>query len=90
MERSEEKVLEILRDKLEIENVTTERAHRVKPYENKKNNKGKVSTSTAICKLINEKDKTRILKKCKKSLREEGKIAYLNYKTIVWREKNEI
>ena len=89
-EDSEKKVLEILRDKLEIEDVTRERAHRVKLYQNKKNNKGEASTRTTICKLLNDKDKTQILKKCKKSLREEDKIAYLNYKTIIWREKNEI
>ena len=35
-EDCENKVLEILRDKLEIEDVTRERAHRVKPYQNKK------------------------------------------------------
>ena len=35
-EDCENKVLEILRDKLEIEDVTTERAHRVNPYQNKK------------------------------------------------------
>ena len=35
-EDCEKKVLEILRDKLEIEDVTIECAHRVKPYQNRK------------------------------------------------------
>ena len=35
-EECEEKVLEILRDKLEIEDVTIEGGHRVNPYQNKK------------------------------------------------------
>ena len=105
-----------MRDQLEIEDVTIERTHRVKPYQNKKNNKGKASPRTIVCKLLNYKDKTQILRKCNrlkgtsyyisedfsieilalrkdswkevKTLREEGKIAYLNYKTIMWREKN--
>ena len=60
----ENKLLEILRDKLEIEDVTIERAHRVKQYENKKNNKGKTSPPrTIVCKLLNNKDKIRILRK---------------------------
>ena len=64
-EDCEYKVLEILRDKLEIEDVTIESAHRVKPYQNKKNNKGKASPPrTIVCKLLNYKDKTQILRKC--------------------------
>ena len=68
------------------------------------------------CKLLNYKDKTRILQKCNrlkgtsyyinevlskeilalckelrqevvKTLQEEGKIAFLQYKTIIWRER---
>ena len=35
-EDCEKKVLDILRDKFEIKDVTIERAHRVKPYQNKK------------------------------------------------------
>ena len=42
-EDCENKVLEILRDKLDIVDMTIERAHRVKPYQNKKNKKGKAS-----------------------------------------------
>ena len=34
--KTENKVLEILRNKLEIEDVTTEHAHISKPYQNKK------------------------------------------------------
>ena len=64
-EDCEKKVLEKLRDKLEIEDVTIERAHRVKPYQNKIKNKCKVSPRTIVCKLPNDKDiKTRILQKC--------------------------
>ena len=36
------KVLKILRDKLEIKDVTRERAHRVKPYQNKKTTKARL------------------------------------------------
>ena len=57
------KFLEILRDKLEIEDVTEERAHRVKPYQNKKKNKGKSSPRTIASKLLNGKDKIRIFVK---------------------------
>ena len=54
-----------MRDKLEIEDVTIERAHRVKPCQNKKNNKGKASSPrTIVCKLLNYKDKIRFLRKC--------------------------
>ena len=48
----EKKVLEILRDKLEIKDVIIERAHRVKSYQNKKNNKGNASFRTIVCKLL--------------------------------------
>ena len=59
-EACENKVLEILRDNIEIQDVTIERAHRVKPYQNKKNNKCKASPPrTKVCKLLNYKDKTR-------------------------------
>ena len=68
-EDSEKKVLEILKDILEIKDVIIERAHRVKPYQNEKNNKGKASTRTIVCELLNDKDKTQILKKCKISSR---------------------
>ena len=40
-EDCENKFLKILNDKLEIENVTIERAHRIKPYQNKKTTKVK-------------------------------------------------
>ena len=40
-EDCENKFLKILKDKLEIENVTIERAHRIKPYQNKKTAKVK-------------------------------------------------
>ena len=36
MEDRAKKVVEILRDKIETEDVTIERAHIVKPYQNKK------------------------------------------------------
>ena len=63
-EECENKVLKILRDKLEIKDVTVERAHRVRPYQNKKNNKGKASPPrTIVYKLLNYKDKTQILRK---------------------------
>ena len=45
------KVLEISRDKLKIDDVIIERAHKVKPYQNKKNNKVKALPRTIVCKL---------------------------------------
>ena len=39
--KTENKVLEILRNKLEIEDVTIEHAHIAKPYQNKKKTKVK-------------------------------------------------
>ena len=74
-EDCEFKVLEIWRDKLEIEDVTTERGHRVKPIQNKTSNKGKASPRTIVCKLLNYKDKTRIFRKCN---RLKGTSYYIN------------
>ena len=60
----EKKVLEILRDKLEIWNEPIERGHRVKPYQNQKCNKDNALPWTTKFKLINCKNKTRIPQKC--------------------------
>ena len=57
-------VLNILTDKREIENMTTERVHTEKLYQNNKNNKGKAAPRATVCKLLNYKDKTGILQKC--------------------------
>ena len=51
-EDCEKKVLEILKDKIEIEDVTTERSHIVKPDQNNKNNKDKAAPRTIRCKLV--------------------------------------
>ena len=50
-EYCEKKVLEILTDKLEIEDATIERAPRLQPR-------------TIVCKLLNDKGKTPILRIC--------------------------
>ena len=60
----EMKVLEILKDKHEIEDVTIERAQRAKSYQNNKCNKGEAAPRTIVCKLLNYKDNTHILQKC--------------------------
>ena len=64
-EDCEREVLEILRNKLEIEDVTIERVHRVKLYQNKKNCQGESSPRTVVCPrtMLNYKDKIRILRK---------------------------
>ena len=108
-EDCERKVENLLKNKLGIEGIKIERAHRTKGKK-KDNSKPK----TIVCKLHSYKDKARILgssKKLKdtdyfinedfsketleyrkelwkevKSLREEGKIAYLNYKKVVIRD----
>ena len=54
----DKKVLEILKDKLEIEDMTTERAHRLTQYQNNKSYK--YAPRTILSKLINYNDKTRI------------------------------
>ena len=58
------KVLEISRDKLKIDDVIIERAHKVKPYQNKKSNKVKALPRTIVYKLLNYKNKNRIFRKC--------------------------
>ena len=64
-----------MRGKLEIEDVATEHAHRVKQYQNKKSNKDKASPRTIVCKLLNYKDKTQILRKYNHL---EGTLYYIN------------
>ena len=50
-EDCKKKILEILKDNLEIEDVTIERAHKVKPYQSNKNSKGKATPRTIECKF---------------------------------------
>ena len=76
-------------DKLEIEYVTIERAHRVKPHQNKKITKARFQLGQWYVNYLMIRIKPGFCKSVK-SLREEGKITYLNYKTIIWREKNKI
>ena len=106
----EQEVQSLIKDKLGIaENIVIERAHRIKKKGNSEN-PGK--PRTIVCRFLNYKDKTNILKnakklkgknifinedfshetmelrkelweKVKKKHREEGKIAYLHYRTIV-------
>ena len=96
------------------EEVVTERANRVKTHESKK---GKTSR-IIVCRILNYKDKVKILRNAKKlkgknifinedfcqatldhrkelwkevkRLREEGKIAYLQYRSIVVKRKDNI
>ena len=98
----------MLKERLDIENVEIERAHRAG---RKSTNKPK----TIVCKLLRFKDKQSILRKAKllkgantfinedycpdtveyrkelweevKVLRSQGKIVYLNYRSIVSRDK---
>ena len=61
-EDCENKLSEILRDKLEVADVTIERAYGVKPYQTQKNSKA--SPRAIICKIVIYKDKTWIFRKC--------------------------
>ena len=98
----------MLKERLDIENVETERAHRA-------GRKNRNKPRTIVCKLLRFKDKQNILRKAKllkranifinedcyqntveyrkelweeaKFLRRQGKIAYLNYKNMVSRDK---
>ena len=107
----EQEVQSLIKDKLGIaENIVIERAHRIK----KKENPGR--PRTIVCRFLNYKDKTNILKNAKKlkgknifinedffhetmelrkelwervkKHREEGQIAYLQYRTIVVKRRN--
>ena len=107
-EECERRVHSMLKERLDIENVEIERAHRAK-------RKSRNKQRTIACKLLRFKDKQNILKKakllkrtnifihedycldiveCRKELWEEdkvsrsqGKIAYLNYRSTVSRDK---
>ena len=105
----EQEVQSLIKDKLGIaENIVIERAHRVKKKGNS-DNPGK--PRTIVCRSLNYKDKTNILKNAKnlkgknifinkdfsretmelskelwenvKKNRNEGKITYLHYRTVV-------
>ena len=100
----EQKVKEIIMDKLELENdIIIERAHRTK--KSKYGNKDQ--PRTIVCKLLSYKDKVKVLQNRKKlkgllryrkelwkevkRLREEkDKIAYLQYRSIVVKDKNNV
>ena len=105
----ERKVVKMLKEKLDIDEVEIERAHRT-------GWKSRNKTRTIVCKLLRFGDKQRIIKKAKelkgtkiyvnedyckdtleyrkelwkevKQLRADGKIAYLNYRSIVVRDRN--
>ena len=62
-EDCERKALDILIDKLGIENATIELTHKVKSFQNNKNIKNKGATMTKACKLLNYKDKARFSRK---------------------------
>ena len=110
----EQEVQSLIKDKLGIaESIIIERAHRIKKKGNSEN-PGK--PRTIVCRFLNYKDKTNILKNAKKlkgknifinedfshetmelrkelwekvkKHREEGKIAYLHYRTIVVKRRN--
>ena len=107
-EECERRVHSMLKERLDIENVEIERAHRA-------GRKSRSKPRTIVCKLLRFKDKQNILRKAKllkgtnifinedycqdtvecrkelwekvKVLRSQGKIAYLNYRSIVSRDK---
>ena len=107
-EECERRVHSMLKERLDIENVEIERAHRG-------GRKSRSKPRTIVCKLLRFKDKQNILRKAKllkgtnifinedycqdtveyrkelweevKVLRSQGKIAYLNYRCIVSRDK---
>ena len=110
----EQEVQSLIKDKLGIaENIVIERAHRIKKKGNSEN-PGK--PRTIVCRFLNYKDKTNILKNAKKlkgknifinedlphetmelhkelwekvkKHREEDKIAYIHYRTIVIKRRN--
>ena len=112
----ERKVKEIFMDKLELENdINNERAHRARKSKYGKKDQPRI----IVCKLLNYKDKVKVLQNCKKlkgshiyinkdfcqatlqyrkelwkevkRLREEeDKIAYLQYRSIVVKDKNNV
>ena len=109
----EQEVQSLIKDKLEIaENIVIERAHRIKKKGNI-DNPGKLRI--IVCRFLNYKDKTNILKFAKKlkgkniineyfsqetiellkelwekvkKHRNEGNIAYLHYRTVVFKRRN--
>ena len=58
LEDREKKLQDVLKYKLEIEDVTIERAHRMKPYQNNNNVKDMAAVRTIVHKLLIYKDKT--------------------------------
>ena len=116
-EECERRVQRLLSEELDINDLVTERAHRVKAYTPEKKSTKKLRPRTVVCKLLNFVDKARILKNSHclkgtsyyvnedfsketlphwkelwekvKALRKEGKVAYINYKSIVFRERND-
>ena len=107
-EEGERRIHSMLKERLDIENVEIERAHRT-------GRKNINKTRTTVCKLLRFTDKQNILRKAKrlkgtnifinedyyqdtveyrkelwekvKVLRSQGKIGYLNYRSIVSRDK---
>ena len=62
-ENCEREVLDKLKDKLAMEDVTKKRYYRENTSQNNKNNKGKAPSWTMIFKILNCKDKTFALRK---------------------------
>ena len=63
-EKCEEKVDEVFREKLGLDNIQIERAHRVKRGKNDKSTKPR----TIVCNLLSFKENKLVMKKCKKKI----------------------
>ena len=61
-DKREKKVQRLLSEELDINDVVTERAHRVKAYSPEKKNSKKIRLRTVVCKLLSSVGKARIVK----------------------------
>ena len=84
----EKKVQRLLSEELDINDVVTERAHRVKAYSPEKKNSKKIRLRTVVCKLLSSVGKARIVKN---SHRLKGTSYYVNEdfskETLVYRKE---
>ena len=61
-DKREKKVQRLLSEELDINDVVTERAHRVKAYSPEKKNSKEIRLRTVVCKLLSSVGKARIVK----------------------------
>ena len=74
-EEWERKVYRLLNEELDINDVVTQRAHRVRAYSHENKNSKKLRSRTIFCKLLSFVDKARVLKN---SHRLKGTTSYVN------------